>query len=68
MNVADTLIRILSAHGANRMAGIPGNTINDVTDATPDQPTGSLPHACHAAMAPAGVAPPIPKQLGDGTW
>ena len=33
MNVADALIRILSAHGVGRVFGIPGDAINDVTDA-----------------------------------
>ncbi|RMF08677.1 MAG: pyruvate oxidase [Alphaproteobacteria bacterium] len=33
MNVADALIQILSAHGVRRLFGIPGDAINDVTDA-----------------------------------
>ena len=33
MNVADALIRILAAHGVARVFGIPGDAINDVTDA-----------------------------------
>ena len=33
MNVADALIRILAAHGVERVFGIPGDAINDVTDA-----------------------------------
>ena len=33
MNVADALIRILTAHGVDRVFGIPGDAINDVTDA-----------------------------------
>ncbi|MDZ7713373.1 MAG: thiamine pyrophosphate-binding protein [Rhodovibrio sp.] len=33
MNVADALIRILAAHGVGRIFGIPGDAINDVTDA-----------------------------------
>lgn len=33
MNVSDALIRILAAHGVERVFGIPGDAINDVTDA-----------------------------------
>lgn len=33
MNVADALIKILAAHGVSRVFGIPGDAINDVTDA-----------------------------------
>jgi len=33
MNVSDAAIRILAAHGVERVFGIPGDAINDVTDA-----------------------------------
>ncbi|MET4103466.1 pyruvate oxidase [Roseovarius sp. MBR-78] len=33
MNVADALLRILKEHGVERIFGIPGDAINDVTDA-----------------------------------
>lgn len=33
VNVADAFIQILAAHGVSRVFGIPGDAINDVTDA-----------------------------------
>ncbi len=33
MTVSDILLRILAAHGVKHLFGIPGDAINDVTDA-----------------------------------
>lgn len=33
MNVADVLLEVLAAHGVKHIFGIPGDAINDVTDA-----------------------------------
>jgi thiamine pyrophosphate-dependent acetolactate synthase large subunit-like protein len=39
MNVSDVLLEVLFAHGVKHIFGIPGDAINDVTDALRRQRT-----------------------------